>query len=155
MTIAEKLLKLLLYATGVVCALGAVALFMPRSWMVLGHEWLGMGAFPDQPVAEYLARETSGLYAFCGVLFLFLAADVRRYRRIITLEAVAIAFLATTMLVYGGMPLFWLLGDFTSAAGMCIGVLVLQAVVAAEDRRRARSRPQNAGSDARDARDGG
>ena len=137
MTMAEKLLKLVLYAAGAVCALGAVALFMPRGWMVLGHEWLGMGAFPSQPVAEYLARETSGLYAFCGVLFLFLAGDVRRYRRIITLETVAIAFIATTMLIYGGMPLLWLLGDLVSAGGMCVAVLILQAVIAAEDRRKA------------------
>lgn len=137
MTMAEKLLKLVLYLAGVACALGAVALFMPRSWMVLGHEWLGMGEFPSQSVAEYLARETSGLYAFCGVLFLFLAGDVRRYKCIIALETVAIAFLATTMLLYGGMPLYWLLGDFASAGGMCVVVLILQAVIAAEDRRKA------------------
>jgi len=137
MTLAEKLLKVLLYATGVSCALGAVALFMPRSWMVLGHEWLGMGAFPAQPVAEYLARETSGMYAFYGVLLLCLAGDVRRYRRIVTLSALSIWLVATVMLFYGGMPTFWLWSDFGSAASMCAGVLILQAMVAGEDRRRA------------------
>ena len=70
MTMAEKLLKLLLYGAGVTCGLGAVALFMPRHWMVLGCEFLGMEAFPSQPVAEYLARETSGMYAFYGVLLI-------------------------------------------------------------------------------------
>ena len=139
MTLAEKLLKVLLYATGVFCGLGAVALFMPREWMVRGHEWLGVaGEFPTQPVAEYLARETSGMYAFYGVLLLFLARDVRRYRRIITYQCLAIWFIAAVMLIYGGMPMYWLLGDFGSATFTCAGVLVLQAVLAAQDRRKAR-----------------
>jgi hypothetical protein len=137
MTMAEKLLKLVLYLAGAVCAIGAVALFMPRSWMAIGHEWLGMGEFPGQPVAEYLARETSGMYAFYGVLLLLLAGDVRRYRRIITYQCIAIAFIAVTMLFYGGMPTLWLLGDVASATGTCAVVLILQAVIAAEDRRKA------------------
>ena len=136
MTMAEKLLKLLLYGAGVTCALGAVALFMPREWMVLGCEFLGMEPFPSEPVAEYLARETSGMYAFYGVLLIVLAGDVRRYRRAITLSALAIWLIATTMLFFGGMPTFWLWSDFGSAAFLCAGVLVLQGVVAAQDRRK-------------------
>ena len=129
---AERLLKMLLIGTGVVCGSAIVPLFMPREWMAIGHEWLGMGRFPDPPVAEYLARLTSGLYAFYGGLVLLLARDVRRYSALITYQAIAIAALATVGLFYGGMPRFWLLGDFASAGGMCAATLLLQWRIAAK-----------------------
>jgi hypothetical protein len=132
---AERLLKMLLIGTGVFCGSAIVPLFMPRGWMVIGHEWLGMGRFPDQPVAEYLARLTSGMYAFYGGLVLLLARDVRRNARVITYQAIAIAALAVVGLFYGGMPRYWLLSDFSLATGTCAATLLLQWKIAAKGRR--------------------
>ena len=139
MTLAEKLLKWLLIGAGLFCSIAAVPMLMPRPWMAACHEWMGMGAFPAQPVAEYLARLTSGMYAFYGGLLLFLSTGVRRYRRVIAYQAVAIAAIASLGLFYGGMPRWWLIADFGSAAGQCAAVLILQAVIAAQDRRRAKA----------------
>jgi hypothetical protein len=137
MTLAEKLLKLVLYAAGGACCLAVGPLFMPRAWMAWTHVQLGMGAFPDAPVAEYLARLTSGLYAFYGGLLLLLARDVRRHASIIAYQTVVIALLAVVGAIYGGMPWFWLAADVVSACGTCAVVLGLQAWIRAEDRRRA------------------
>jgi hypothetical protein len=135
---AERLLKLLLRAAGAVCGLAIVAFFMPRSWMAACHEWLGLGAFPEAPIAEYLARLTSGLYAFYGVLLWLLATDVRRFARVITYQAVVVMVLAAAGLplgALGGMPWPWLIADALSAGGFCAAVLVLQARAAAARRR--------------------
>ena len=134
---AEKLLKLVLYATGVVCGSAVVALFMPRSWMAWGHAQLGMGAFPEQGVAEYLARETSGLYAFYGILLLFLAQDVRRYAPLIAYQALAIAGVSIVATIYGGMPAYWLAADTAGACAAAVATLALQAAVRSADRRKA------------------
>ena|SRR5439155_5936070 len=59
----ENYLKLLLQGFGAVTAIALVPFVMPRSWMAMVHEWLGMGVLPDKPVVEYLARTTCGLTA--------------------------------------------------------------------------------------------
>ena len=125
----ERWLRLLLRVTGGVMLLALVAVVMPRSWMAAAHEWLGVGAFPDAPIAEYLARSTSGLYAMLGGLAILLAADVRTYRRAITYFALALPALSTLMLLAcwnSGLPAYWLLTDLFSAAGFGAAVLVLQ-----------------------------
>ena len=111
---------------------------MPAAWMAYGHRALGMGEFPDPPIAAYLARLTSGLYAFYGILCLLLARDVRRYASLITYQAVAIAALAVVAMIRGlsdGMPLWWLLADVGLAGGSCIATLFLQYRVPADGAR--------------------
>jgi hypothetical protein len=54
---------------------------MPRSWLDVGHQVLGLGEFPTAPMAEYLARSVSALCTFYGGLLLLLARDVRRFIR--------------------------------------------------------------------------
>ena len=55
----ENYLKVLLQAFGAATAIAVVPFVMPRSWMAVVHEWLGIGELPDKPVVEYLARTTS------------------------------------------------------------------------------------------------
>ena len=139
MITAERLLKLLLVLCGLGCVVSVGPLYMPRSWMAAGHEWLGMGKFPDQPVAEYLARLTSGLYALYGALVLLMATDVRRYAPLIAAQAVMILALALSGGYFGwpiGIPKWWIVGDIGSCIGFCGGVLVLQRMIRAADRRK-------------------
>jgi hypothetical protein len=140
MTTAERLLKLVLIGCGAACMLATAAVFMPRDWMAVAHRWLLLREFPDQPIAEYLARLTSGLYALYGLLVLLMATDVRRYSRLITAQAVATLVLSVAsgaLGLAGGMPLWWIAGDIATASLYAIAVLVLQLAVAAGDRRKA------------------
>jgi len=130
----EKLLKLILVLCGIACILGLPGLYIPRSWMAASHEWLGMGPFPDGPLAEYLARLCSGLYAIYGGLVLVMASDVRRFAPLITAQALMILGLASSgfCLAWGtGVPAWWLIGDIVSVVCYCAVVLVLQRRIAA------------------------
>ncbi|MBM4032430.1 MAG: hypothetical protein FJ291_11665 [Planctomycetes bacterium] len=111
---AERLLVLLLRAAGVVEALAIFPAVMPRSWMALIHELLGFGQFPQGPIAEYLARSVSALYAANGGLMLVVSSDVRRYAALVTYAAVAPMAVGLLLLVTDlsvGMPWWWTLGE--------------------------------------------
>ncbi len=62
-TRADKALVFLLRLVGVSSLLALAAVFMPVSWMVATHRWLGLGEMPVTPVVEYLARSLSACYA--------------------------------------------------------------------------------------------
>ncbi len=62
------LLALLLWVIGAVWLLAPIPLWMPRAWIEAGHRWLGLGRFPDSPIAEYLARSVSALSGCYGGL---------------------------------------------------------------------------------------
>lgn len=137
MSKAERALIIVLRAVGVVCLLATFAVVMPRAWMAAIHEWVGLGRFPDAPIAEYLARSASALYAFHGGLFLLISMDVRRYAAVLTYAAIAAIVFGPTLLVVGlsaGMPLHWTLqeGPFVLALGVCL--LGLQARAKAAER---------------------
>ena len=138
----ENYLKVLLQAFGAVTAIALVPFVMPRSWMAAVHEWLGMGALPDKPVVEYLARTTSALYGFLGGLYLVLATDVRRFARVITYSAVAtllISAVNTALCLRAGMPTWWIWSDVVACWLFALGILLLQ--------RRADSLKKNSGPD--------
>lgn len=134
---AERLLKLLLWACGLGCAVSLFPLYMPTSWMAAGHEWLGMGEFPDKPITPYLARLTSGLYALYGILVLVMATDVRRYAPLISVQAVLILGLALSGGAFGwpsGIPKWWIVGDISACIVYCFGTLYLQSRIRRADR---------------------
>lgn len=139
MTAPDRLLKWLLLGCGISCMCGLPGLYMPREWMAVAHEWLGMGKFPDAPIAEYLARLTSGLYAMYGLLVTVMATDVRRHARVITAQAIALVVVAGSaacLLWSSSIPRWWLIGDITMSSSFAAGTLVLQRLLAAADRRR-------------------
>jgi hypothetical protein len=81
MSANDQTLALLIRLIGVaeLCALPFV--FVPVSWMGLVHErLLGLGPFPQQPIAEYLARHLSALYTIHGAMLVAVSLDLRRYR---------------------------------------------------------------------------
>jgi hypothetical protein len=55
--------------------------FVPTEWIGFIHDHvLGLGPFPDWPIAVYLARHLSALYAVHGALLMAISLDPRRYR---------------------------------------------------------------------------
>ncbi|HUS91295.1 MAG TPA: hypothetical protein VM695_05560 [Phycisphaerae bacterium] len=131
---AERLLKLVLLLCGLGCVCGLPGLYMPAGWMARAHEWLGMGEFPSAPIAEYLARLTSGLYAMYGGLVVLMATDVRRFAPLITAQALMLVAVSASSLFYAwgtGIPTWWLIGDIAATALFGGMVLVLQRKVRA------------------------
>jgi len=111
---AERVLAILLRVAGCVEALALFPTVMPRSWMAAVHQFIGLGAFPQAPIVEYLARTTSALYAAHGGLMLVLSLDVRRYLPVVFYVAatsLALGVLAIVVDASLGMPWWWTLGE--------------------------------------------
>jgi hypothetical protein len=126
----EWWIRLLLRILGTVCVLAMVPLFVPRSWLDVGHRYLGLGEFPTAPIAEYLARSVCALCAFYGGLLLLLARDVLRYVGIIRYQAVAImAFSAIGIFagVRAGVPAFIVVADASGCWAFLLPILILAA----------------------------
>jgi hypothetical protein len=108
--------------------LAFIAVAMPAAWIETGHQWAGMGAFPDAPVAGYLARSASLMYGLHGMLLFLLATDTVRYEKLIRwiagMTVLHGAFMLTIDLVEQ-MPLWWTL--FEGPAFSLTGVVILVA----------------------------
>ena len=132
MSFSEKIQRRFLRTFGAFCGLAIFAVVMPRGWMADCHQRLGLGEFPEAPIAEYLARSTSALAAFYGGLLWTLAADVRRFGAVIRYQAwamMALVLLGTAVMASSGMPLWWLLSDAAGVVVCCGAMLWLQARV--------------------------
>jgi hypothetical protein len=129
---AERWLVLLLRLIGSACLLAVIPMWMPRSWIDAGHQWLGWGEFPAAPVAEYLARSVSALSAFYGGLLVALSWGVRRYVPLVRYQALAIMTLSACGVVVGrwaGVPLWFVGGDAVACWAYCVPMVVLAARV--------------------------
>ena len=127
---AERILKIFLRVYGTVAGLAVFAVFMPRAWMAATHEAIGLGAFLEGAIVEYLARSASALYAFHGGLLWIVSCDVRRYAAIIAFIAVAcIAFglFILALDVSLRLPLGWILCEGPSILILSLVTLVLLA----------------------------
>jgi hypothetical protein len=116
---SRRLLAWLLRVTGAFEILAFIAVVMPRSWMEVSHEWLGMGVMPDAPLVMFMVRQASYVYGMHGVSLLVLASDVVKFRRLIILNG--ISFLLAGPVFFwidwtSGMPWWWTLADPLSCA---------------------------------------
>jgi hypothetical protein len=75
------------------------------------YEWEGkLAPWPGGALLVYLARVTSLLYGFNGLLALYLSFDVRRYRPLVRfMAAVSFAFAPIMFVVIwsAGLPTVW------------------------------------------------
>lgn len=129
---AEQWLALLLRLIGGLCLLAVIPLWMPRTWIDVGHRWLGWGEFPIAPIAEYLARSVSALSAFYGGLLVVVSHDVSRYAPVIRYQALAIMALSACGVVVGTwakLPLWFVGGDAIACWTYGIPMLILTSRV--------------------------
>ena len=134
----KQLLVLLLRFVGGVCVVAIVPMFMPHSWIIVIHEAMGLGVFPEQPIADYLVRSTSALCLFYGGLLLVLSFDVCRFARVITYQALAIMVVSACGAFLGasaGIPIIWVAADAIACWIYCLPTLWLQWKIAASDHR--------------------
>ena len=94
--------------------LAFASVVMPRSWMEVTHEWLGLGEMPGGPVLMFLIRQASYAYGMHGVSLWLLAWDVTRFRPLVILTGVSFTLAAPVFFLidyYSGMPLWWTVSD--------------------------------------------
>ena len=117
----EELQKLLLRLAGTFEILAFIAVVMPRNWMEISHEWLGLGVMPGGAVLMFLIRQASYTYGMHGVSLWVLALDVKRFRAMVILNGIAYLLAAPIFVAIdysSEMPLWWTIGD-----GVGCGVL--------------------------------
>ena len=110
----ELIQKVLLRLAGAFEMLAFIAVVMPRSWMEISHEWLGLGQMPHGAVLMFLIRQASYTYGMHGISLWVLALDVKRFRPFIILNG--IAYLLAGPIFWAidynsGMPLWWAIED--------------------------------------------
>lgn len=123
---AEQLLKAVLRISGTTCILAIIPMCMPRSWIEIAHQSIGLGTFPSGPVPEYLARSASGLYAFLGGLWWVCSADIRRHRHVLLYSAIILTVFGGALALVDhrvGLPLWWRLVE--GPVNILIGLLML------------------------------
>jgi hypothetical protein len=135
MSRAERLLSWLLRILAVPVLLAIPCALLPVAWMDATHQWLGLGALPEAPILEYLARSASLLYGFHGFLLLLVASDVRRYLPVIWLMGGAGFAFGLAMIVIdhaAGLPVYWrwLEGGFIVAESSLILILARRVTLA-------------------------
>jgi hypothetical protein len=110
----EGIQKVLLRLAGAFEILAFIAVVMPRSWMEISHEWLGLGQMPHGPVLMFLIRQASYTYGIHGISLWLLAMDVKRFRPLIILNGIAYLLAAPVFFTIDyteRMPLWWAIGD--------------------------------------------
>ena len=91
--------------------LALIAAAMPTAWIAEAHLRLGLGEFPQPPIAEYLARSLSLFYVIHGAMLWKAAEDVERYRDLLRFwMKLLFAFSGVFLWIdwRAGMPVYWL-----------------------------------------------
>lgn len=126
---SSRSLQVILRTFGSMDLVAFIAVVMPSAWIETGHQWAGLGSFPDAPVAAYLARSGSLMYGLHGVFLILLATDTVRYEKLIR-------WIAAVTVLHGGfmlaidlverMPLWWTLVEGPAFSLTGVVVLVTQ-----------------------------
>ena len=119
----------MLRAIGLFDLIALFAVLSPRSWISASHQALGMGSFPHEPIAGYLARCTSIWYASYGILLWFISYDIRRYSPLITFLAGAMfvqGFVIISIDILEAMPQWWILLEGPCCSALGASLLLLQ-----------------------------
>jgi hypothetical protein len=118
----------LLRLAGAFEILAFVSVVMPRSWMEITHEWLGMGTMPDGPLVMFMIRQASYAYGMHGISLWILASDVVRFRPLIVFNGVAFLLAAPVFFLIDyltGIPLWWAIFDALACGFMGVALLLL------------------------------
>jgi len=124
----QQIQKWILRIAGGFEILAFIAVVMPRSWMEVGHTWLGMGVMADGPLLMFMIRQASYTYGFHGLSLLVLSTDLERFRPLLMLNGISftLAGVVFALIDYtSGMPWFWTVGDSLGCGLFGIAILWL------------------------------
>jgi hypothetical protein len=123
----ERLLFWLVRVNAGVILLAAPCALLPFAWMDAIHrEAFGLGALPDIPMTQYMARSLCLAYALHGAVILSVTFDWARYRPLVPLLARLHIGFGCAMLVVdwqSGLPWWWMLAEGPTIIGF--GLLIL------------------------------
>jgi hypothetical protein len=111
---SERLQVWLLRLTGVTEILAFIAVVMPRSWMEVSHEWLGLGEMPSGPIIMFMIRQASYAYGMHGLSLFILASNINRFRPLIIFNGISFLLAGFVFFLIDytyGMPMWWTLID--------------------------------------------
>ncbi len=123
LTARLKALRTVMLVCGIVEALAAIAVVLPRDAMSTAYRGLRLGEMPDAALFGYLARSASLLWAVHGVLVIGLARDIPRYLPIISLLGWLTLVMGVVLIgvdLVEGLPVWW-----TAAEGPIVIVMGL------------------------------
>ena len=106
MRLSNSILSRLLFFGGIGTLAAFIAVITPAAWLADIAQWMSI-EFPPGPLPIYLARHLSLLYGMVGVLFLWFAGDVARYRPLLPklgIAAVAFGVAQTVIGITSAMP---------------------------------------------------
>lgn len=124
----QRLLVWLLRLSGAIEILAFISVVMPRSWMEISHEWLGMGTMPEGALLMFMIRQSSYAYGMHGVTLWILASDVGRFRPLIVFNGVAFLLAAPVFFLIDyttGIPLWWTIFDSLACGSIGVAFLLL------------------------------
>lgn len=124
----QRALVWLLRLSGTVEILAFISVVMPRSWMEISHEWLGMGTMPDGALLMFMIRQASYAYGMHGVSLWILASNVVRFRPLIVFNGVAFLLAAPVFFLIDyltDMPLWWTIFDALACGFIGVALLLL------------------------------
>jgi hypothetical protein len=124
----QRLQVWLLRLAGTVEILAFIAVVMPRSWMEISHDWLGMGEMPDGSLVMFMIRQASYAYGMHGISLWVLASDVLRFRPLLIINGIAFLLAAPVFLLIdytSGVPLWWTIFDTLGCGFFGSGLLWL------------------------------
>ncbi len=111
---AETILKWLLIVLGALAALAVIPIVMPFAWMQAGNTWLGLEPLERTPLAQYMTRSLSALYALFGALMIYLGLNVWSYHHLIVFFGFLTAILGVVLTgidLAAGLPASWTWGE--------------------------------------------
>jgi len=124
----SRWLRRLLRFQGTVDLLAVVVPLLPTNSIARVHEALGLGAFPQSSIADYLARNLPLLVVLHGLLLWGVSADLPRYRPLISLlgwSAIAHGVWLVAIDWQAGLPGWWVLGEGPLRALLGVAMLLL------------------------------
>lgn len=123
----QQIQALLLRLAGAFEIVAFFAVVMPRPWMEVAHEWLGLGVMPGGPIIMFMIRQASYTYGMHGVSLWVLSLDVNRFRPLVTLNGIAFLLAAPVFFLIdhtAGMPVWWTIGDAFGCGGFGAALLL-------------------------------
>ncbi|HMP18113.1 MAG TPA: hypothetical protein PKD72_13900 [Gemmatales bacterium] len=107
---SPQTLALVLRLSAILFLIAWFGAIMPSTWMEYFHRLSNTGSWSDTPFFEYLARCTSALFGFYGVMTWYLSKDVERYLpliRFLAWSGLPMAVILTYIGYVAGLPAWW------------------------------------------------
>ncbi|MCH2126935.1 MAG: hypothetical protein MK165_19235 [Pirellulaceae bacterium] len=127
-----RTLIITLWILGGIDLVAAIPVVMPRTWMEIGHELVGLGTLPEGPIVGYAIRTVSLMYVLRGCLLIYLSFQVTRYWNLLHWFGVLAVLHGVVVLgidLVEDLPTWWQCFEGVSFSLTGVAILVTQRLV--------------------------